>query len=287
MIRANCGTHIFLMGSACQIFMTECRSCGKGVDDSHVFCPYCGADDPIPSDPSCPNCAVDVDVDWVRCPSCGESLQTTQEDEGMQMPQQGQVPQSVPMGAQMHNLGGGVASQTFNQATMVAHQPMMGHAQYATDGAFGRPAFAMSFGGALKTCFMDKFANFSGRASRSEFWWCYLAFSLIGMVLWGVWFGMFLLFDLMMDDVTAAIVCCIVGSFAYIGVSIPYLAVSVRRLHDVGYSGWWMLISFVPMGGIILLVWFLTDGQPVTNMYGQVPTNIREPPITGVTFPVA
>ena len=260
--------------------MSDCYACGREVADTHVFCPYCGVDEPIKGDPVCPNCEMGVDEDWIRCPSCGESLQSKQEGVGAL------TPQSAPMGMNMPNPGPS-PTPTFNQTPMGTQQVMMGQALYAMDGAFGRPAFAMSFGGALKTCFMDKFFTFSGRASRSEFWWCYLGMFILQNVVMGTWFGMLLLFDLMMGEVAAFIVCCIVRGLVLIALYIPYLAVSVRRLHDIGKSGWWMLLFFVPVGGIILLVWFITEGQPVTNMYGPVPTNIREQPITKVTIPYA
>lgn len=60
----------------------------------------------------------------------------------------------------------------------------------------------------------------------------------------------------------------------YVGAFLPLLAVSVRRLHDLGKSGWMMLIMFIPfVGGILLLVWFVTDGEAANNAYGPVPTN--------------
>ena len=60
----------------------------------------------------------------------------------------------------------------------------------------------------------------------------------------------------------------------YIGGFLPLLAVSVRRLHDLGKSGWMMLVMFIPfVGGILLLVWFVSDGEAANNAYGPVPTN--------------
>jgi len=60
----------------------------------------------------------------------------------------------------------------------------------------------------------------------------------------------------------------------YLGGFLPLLAVSVRRLHDLGKSGWMMLLGFVPIvGGILLLVWFVSDGEAFDNAYGAVPTN--------------
>ena len=53
---------------------------------------------------------------------------------------------------------------------------------------------------------------------------------------------------------------------------IPGLAVSVRRLHDIGRSGWWLLLSLIPLvGAIILIIWYCTDSQPGANQYGSNP----------------
>jgi len=63
---------------------------------------------------------------------------------------------------------------------------------------------------------------------------------------------------------------------------VPSLAVDVRRLHDIGKSGWWLLIAFVPIvGGIILLVWCATDSQPGDNQYGPNPKSPAPGIITG------
>ena len=62
-----------------------------------------------------------------------------------------------------------------------------------------------------------------------------------------------------------------------IGLLLPTLAVSVRRLHDIGKSGWYVLITLIPIVGLILLiVWYCNDGDSVPNMYGPVPTNTRD-----------
>ena len=57
-----------------------------------------------------------------------------------------------------------------------------------------------------------------------------------------------------------------------LAVFIPSLAVSVRRLHDIGRSGWWLLLSLIPLvGAIILIIWYCTDSQPGANQYGPNP----------------
>ena len=112
----------------------------------------------------------------------------------------------------------------------------------------------MSFTTAIKTCF-QKYVDFSGRARRSEYWYFSLFTTLLSMVA-GILFGAESIFV----------------SLASLAVFLPGLAVTCRRLHDIGKSGWWMLIAFVPLVGIILLlVWECKDSAPGTNAYGANP----------------
>ncbi len=99
----------------------------------------------------------------------------------------------------------------------------------------------MTFVESIKTCFA-KYADFNGRAVRSEFWW-FALFMIIGGV------------------VTQLIHIYLYGIFA-LALLLPYLAVGVRRLHDTNRSGWWLLIGFIPLiGAIILIVFFAQEGK--------------------------
>lgn len=105
---------------------------------------------------------------------------------------------------------------------------------------------------AIITCF-KKFADFKGRARRSEFWYFELFCVLISLI-----------FSFFISEDAATIVMLITF--------IPNIAVSVRRLHDIGRSGWWMLVALVPIVGILLLLfWAAQDGNPLTNQYGESP----------------
>lgn len=55
---------------------------------------------------------------------------------------------------------------------------------------------------------------------------------------------------------------------------VPSLAVTVRRLHDTGKSGWWYLLSFIPFGGLVLLVFYILDSDPGTNKWGPNPKGV-------------
>lgn len=63
-----------------------------------------------------------------------------------------------------------------------------------------------------------------------------------------------------------------------LGIIIPSLAVIVRRLHDTGKSGWWYLISFIPFGSIVLLIFFCLDSEPGTNKWGPNPKMLNSSP---------
>ncbi|HTR86621.1 MAG TPA: DUF805 domain-containing protein [Reyranella sp.] len=118
----------------------------------------------------------------------------------------------------------------------------------------------MSFPTAVKTC-LSKYVTFSGRASRAEYWW----FQLVVLLL--------LLVMVVLSAVpsTATGVVSLILTLAYVGLWLPLLAVSVRRLHDRNYSGWHLLWSLVPFGGLVLLVWFCMDGTKGENRFGPDP----------------
>jgi uncharacterized membrane protein YhaH (DUF805 family) len=147
--------------------------------------------------------------------------------------------------------------------------------QFATPEHSPRPMEMMGFMDALTSVFRNNYATFSGRASRSEYWWSYLGTAIISMIAQIVAFaGAAALLDVNKSLAGAILLLLAV---VILGIIIPFLAVSVRRMHDTGRSGWMMLLFFIPCIGIILmLVWFLDAGQPHVNAYGSVPTNKLE-----------
>jgi len=124
----------------------------------------------------------------------------------------------------------------------------------------------MSFSDAVKAC-MTKFATFSGRASRSEFWWFYLLCLVCSSP---VSIGNYLVqYGLIYPN---SIFWIAFFSSFIIGITLflPMLAVACRRLHDIGRSGWWLLICLIPIiGGLITLWWGITESEPRKNKYDQ------------------
>lgn len=111
---------------------------------------------------------------------------------------------------------------------------------------------------------LRKYATFSGRAQRSEFWF-FVATYLLILFLLAVVDGLLGVFD------TAGEVGLLSGLFA-LSMVLPWLAVCARRLHDTGRSGWWMLVSFIPLIGSLVLLFFLVqDSAPGANAFGPNP----------------
>jgi K+-transporting ATPase ATPase B chain len=111
-----------------------------------------------------------------------------------------------------------------------------------------------------------KYADFSGRATRAEYWTFFLVNMLISIAVYAVAAGalkagfgfVYLLADGM-------------GLLFAVAVFLPGLACAVRRLHDSGKSGWWVLIAFIPIVQLVIIVLFLLDGNPGENKYGLPP----------------
>jgi uncharacterized membrane protein YhaH (DUF805 family) len=111
---------------------------------------------------------------------------------------------------------------------------------------------------------LKKYAVFDGRARRKEYWFFVLFNILISMAL--------TLIDRLTGNVDPETGIGILGGLYAIGVMIPGMAVSVRRLHDTGRNGWWLLITFIPVAGALLFLYFmLLDSNPEGNEYGPSP----------------
>lgn len=109
---------------------------------------------------------------------------------------------------------------------------------------------------------LRNYAVFEGRARRREYWFFVLFNSIIFIVL--------AIVDSVMSS--SEFGPGILSGIYSLAVFIPGLAVTVRRLHDTGRSGWWILIELVPIiGAIVLLVFLFTDSEPGTNEYGPNP----------------
>lgn len=107
---------------------------------------------------------------------------------------------------------------------------------------------------------LKKYAEFNGRARRMEYW----MFTLFNFI---IAFVLNILVGVVGEPMLVALP-ALYGLFVFI----PGIAVTVRRLHDTGRSGWWILIVFVPLiGGLVLLVFMIIEGEAGDNAYGSNP----------------
>lgn len=109
---------------------------------------------------------------------------------------------------------------------------------------------------------LKKYADFSGRARRQEFWMFFLCNFAVAIVV------------AIIDSVVGANM--IIYGLYFLAIIVPCIALTVRRLHDIGKSGWWYFIGLVPLiGGIWLIVLMATEGQPQPNQYGPSPKAVQ------------
>jgi uncharacterized membrane protein YhaH (DUF805 family) len=118
----------------------------------------------------------------------------------------------------------------------------------------------------IKACF-SKYATFSGRASRSEFW-LFQLFTFLGSIATLIIDVMILGFSL--DDASSP-----TNLIFLLIVMIPSVAAGCRRLHDLNKSGWWQLLYLTIIGIILLTIWWATQGENKKNKFG-LPINIKK-----------
>jgi uncharacterized membrane protein YhaH (DUF805 family) len=110
--------------------------------------------------------------------------------------------------------------------------------------------------------------DFSGRSRRTEYWMFQLFNVLVALAVGLLAFGCGALVS-EKDGINFLAMC--MGMFGLVSF-IPALSITIRRLHDIGKSGWWYFIAFVPLiGGLILLIFTLLDSDPDRNEYGPNP----------------
>jgi len=119
----------------------------------------------------------------------------------------------------------------------------------------------------------NRYAKFDGRASRSEFWYFILFYFVSNIIL--------ALLDTFVINPMLGATPSQMGQGGFLQIIfalamlVPSIAIAIRRLHDIGKSGWWYLIVFIPIVGLlVLLYFFVQDSQPGTNQYGHNPKGL-------------
>ncbi len=111
---------------------------------------------------------------------------------------------------------------------------------------------------------LGKFATFSGRSRRKEYWYFTLVYVIAEIVLAVV--------DMATGLYSQSTGIGVLSGIFALAMILPSLSVTVRRLHDTGRSAWWLLIVLIPLlGAIVLLVFMILDGEPGSNRFGANP----------------
>jgi len=116
---------------------------------------------------------------------------------------------------------------------------------------------------------LKKYAVFSGRARRKEYWYFVLFNIIISIVL--------TIIDVVVGSMSPEAGIGLISGIYSLAVLLPSLAVAVRRLHDTSRSGWWLLLLLIPLiGAIVIIVFLATDSKPEENQYGPNPKSVTE-----------
>ena len=119
-------------------------------------------------------------------------------------------------------------------------------------------------------CFTSKYAKFSGRARRKEFWLFYLCFGILILI------GLTLDFSFGLLDLENNF--SPIATIIYLATLVPFISISVRRLHDVDWRGWWLLLYIIPVvniiGGIFIFVLTVLKGTTGENRFGPDPLDL-------------
>ena len=131
----------------------------------------------------------------------------------------------------------------------------------------------MSFTESISTCLLEKMMTTNGRATRSEYWWYVLFTNLVQpLILIG--------YSISISAITSIdngifqsllAVMMVLLSLCQILLFLSSICVAIRRVHDIGLSGWWFILILIPIGNLILMVLLLKDSEKNDNKYGEYP----------------
>ena len=288
--------------------MKKCNQCGAAVNDGAVFCTVCGCrlsanDDVAGKMPGAENNTVsempgveddfDSGATTVLNDNPYAQSQPIKNESTVYTPQpssnyyqqnpnnyRNPAPQQPPVNyAQGGQAYGNFAPQQqyqnpYQQVNQnLYQQPSQNLYQQSNQPAMGYVPNAKKNPIKAYADFWKNYANFNGRARRSDYWYVVLAEAVVGTV-FGILAGiiMTVVYNATWDDEAMAAVGAIaVGiiSLYSLATIVPHLSLSVRRLHDIGKGGVYLLLGLIPtVGSIIILVFCCTDSQPGINQYG-------------------
>ena len=120
----------------------------------------------------------------------------------------------------------------------------------------------------------NHYAKFDGRARRSEFWYFVLGSLVYYLIGWVAITIVVSVLSAIKLGALASLIGGILYLLLYLPLLVPSIAVAIRRLQDTGKSGWLILLSLIPFGGIVLLIFYVQDSTPGSNQYGPNPKGL-------------
>lgn len=217
--------------------MKYCKNCGAELNENAAVCTKCGV---LVGEGNkfCPNCGAEPDPLAAICVKCGYELKPIKLNK---------ISNSIRERA-------GWTNPHFEGSGENNHKAEYNAVRQDND-----------FVWAVKACFA-KYSTFSGRARRKEFWYWYLFTCLTTIA------GFLLSCLLALISAMGAVgIFVILNGIWSLVIFLPNLAVTVRRLHDAGYSGWYYLIALIPLVGVIILLVALCTDSVDDNKYGLNP----------------
>ena len=263
-----------------------CPNCGNQISSSASFCPYCGhkVEPTPPSESLCPNCGSKLDPGVKFCSNCGTRVSGEEPKSAPEEPKQTaaapeepektvaapeepeqttaapEEPKQTAAAPEEPEQNNGASEQSEKKAYAYGQSGQSGQPQnqqnqqnqsnYGSQQQFadqGEPRY-IGFGEAIKL-FFKNYANFTGRASRSEFWWSVLLVAILS--------GIFSLIP-------------VVGIVLRILIWIPSLSITIRRMHDINKMWTWILMGLIPFVGWIIMLVFCVRKSVGDNKWGPV-----------------
>ncbi len=217
--------------------MKYCKNCGAKLNENAFVCTKCGV---LVGEGNkfCPNCGAEPDPLAAICVKCGYELKPIKLN---------------------------TISNSMSVQANWTHSHLDGSEESGHKAVYDAARQNNNFVWAIKTCFA-KYSTFSGRARRKEFWYWYLFICLTTIAAFLL--GCLLALIFFESNMGGAEIFIILNGIWSLIIFLPNLAVTVRRLHDAGHSGWYFLISCIPIIGIILLLVALCTDSVDDNKYG-------------------
>ena len=238
-----------------------CKQCGSELKDGAVFCTNCGAKQTLETPQTAP-VGQDSDLDktvgvFGDFPGTDATNSTVEQSTPTAPQPQPQQPTYTPPVQQTY-------APPVQQAPVVQPSynpnPAVATSTKYQSQAIGSPSNGkVGFGEAVKLVFKN-YANFTGRASKSEYWWGFLFLFAVGIV----------------GYILSATVPPL-GGLITLGFFLPNLSLNIRRLHDIGKAWYWLLMGLIPLAGFIILIVYYCKDSDGDNQWGPGLASVHQP----------